>query len=72
MCTRQRHVRHPLETPMVLRSIQNIRRIACGKGLANGSRVDREIWAEFGHRPSDLRRMAAAIRAEWQLKTAQT
>lgn len=43
--------------------LMNIRQVATGKGLGNVSNMDRVIWAEFGHRPDQVRRIAAAIRA---------
>ncbi|MDR6901501.1 HNH endonuclease [Rhizobium miluonense] len=41
----------------------NIRQVATGKGLGNVSTMDRRIWAEFGERPDEVRRIAAAIKA---------
>ncbi|MBY5566616.1 HNH endonuclease [Rhizobium leguminosarum] len=43
--------------------LMNIRQVATGKGLGNVSNMDRQVWAEFGHRPDEVRRIAAAIRA---------
>lgn len=43
--------------------LMNIRQVATGKGLGNVSNMDRLIWAEFGVRPDEVRRIAAAIKA---------
>lgn len=43
--------------------LMNIRQVATGKGLGNVSNMDRQVWAEFGHRPDEVHRIAAAIRA---------
>ena len=43
--------------------LQNIRQVASGKGLANVSRVDREVWAEFGDKPAVVKQLAADILA---------
>ena len=43
--------------------LQNIRQVASGKGLANVSRVDREVWAAYGDKPAEVKMMAAAILA---------
>lgn len=42
--------------------LQNLHNVATGKGLANVSKMDRQIWAEFGSRPSDTRMIAQLIR----------
>ncbi|WP_210421743.1 HNH endonuclease [Rhizobium sp. L43] len=42
--------------------LMNIRQVATGKGLGNVSNMDRRIWAEFGNRPDEVRRIATAIR----------
>jgi len=44
--------------------LQNLRQVATGKGLGNVSKTDREVWADFGDRPDEVRRLAAMIRAE--------
>jgi 5-methylcytosine-specific restriction protein A len=36
---------------------------ASGKGLSN-TRTDRAVWAEYGHRPQDVARLAALIRRQ--------
>lgn len=43
--------------------LMNIRQVATGKGLGNVSSMDRLIWAEFGGRKDEVRRIAAAIKA---------
>ena len=43
--------------------LQNIRQVASGKGLANVSKVDREVWAAFGEKPAQVKSIAAAITA---------
>ncbi len=42
--------------------LMNIRPVATGKGLGNVSNMDRQVWAEFGQRPDDVRRIANAIK----------
>ena len=42
--------------------LMNIRQVATGKGLGNVSNMDRQVWAEFGQRPDDVRRIADAIK----------
>ncbi|URK86691.1 hypothetical protein LP421_20825 [Rhizobium sp. RCAM05350] len=41
--------------------LMNLRQVATGKGLGNVSNTDRQIWAEFGDRPEELHKLAAAI-----------
>lgn len=41
--------------------LMNLRQVATGKGLGNVSNVDRQIWAEFGHRPTEVHKLAIAI-----------
>lgn len=43
--------------------LQNLHQVATGKGLANVSRMDREIWAEFGYDGQQVRTLAASIRS---------
>ena len=43
--------------------VQNLRSRETGKGLANVSRMDREIWGELGHDPAEVSRLASLIRA---------
>ncbi len=43
--------------------VQNLRSRETGKGLGNVSRMDREIWEEFGKDPAEVSRLAALIRA---------
>ncbi|RWN98693.1 MAG: HNH endonuclease [Mesorhizobium sp.] len=50
--------------------LMNLRQVATGRGLGNVSRIDREIWAEYGNSPSEVKRLSNAIRrgikdAEW-------
>lgn len=42
--------------------LMNIRQVATGKGLGNVSNMDRQVWAEFGQRPDEVRRIADAIK----------
>lgn len=41
--------------------LQNLRQVASGKGLANVSKTDREVWAAFGHKPEEVATLAALI-----------
>lgn len=41
--------------------LQNLHNVATGKGLANVSRTDRQIWSEFGDRPEVVGQLAQAI-----------
>jgi 5-methylcytosine-specific restriction protein A len=43
--------------------LMNIRQVATGKGLGNVSNMDHQVWAEFGQRPDEVRRIAAAIQS---------
>lgn len=43
--------------------LQNLRQIATGKGLANVSRTDREVWEELGNDPKRTKQLASLIRA---------
>jgi 5-methylcytosine-specific restriction protein A len=43
--------------------LMNIRQVATGKGLGNVSRMDRQIWAEYGAREDEVHRIANAIKA---------
>jgi 5-methylcytosine-specific restriction protein A len=42
--------------------LQNLRNVATGEGLGNVSAMDRNVWAEFGSRPEEVRRLATLIR----------
>ena len=42
--------------------LQNLRQVDSGKGLDHVSRTDREVWAAFGARPSEVATLAARIR----------
>lgn len=42
--------------------LMNIRQVAAGKGFGNVSNTDRQVWAEFGDRPEEVHRIAAAIK----------
>lgn len=43
--------------------LQNLRQVATGKGLANVSTMDREIWKEFGGDPKRTKDLADLIRS---------
>lgn len=43
--------------------VQNLRSRETGKGLGNVSRMDRDIWDEFGANPTEVTRLATLIRA---------
>lgn len=43
--------------------LMNIRQVATGSGLGNVSSMDRQVWAEFGRRPDEVRRIAEAIKS---------
>jgi 5-methylcytosine-specific restriction protein A len=43
--------------------LQNLHNVATGKGLGNVSQMDRRIWAEFGSRPDEIKRLAELLRA---------
>ena len=43
--------------------VQNLRSRETGKGLGNVSRMDRDIWDEFGAYPAEVTRLATLIRA---------
>jgi len=43
--------------------LMNIRQVATGKGLGNVSNMDRQVWAELGHRKDEVHRIAQAIKA---------
>ena len=42
--------------------LQNLRQVAIGKGLDHASRVDREIWSDFGSQPEKIHHLAKLIR----------
>ena len=42
--------------------LQNLRKVATGKGLGNVSETDRRVWAELGTRPDRVRHLAELIR----------
>ncbi|RZT32412.1 HNH endonuclease [Cupriavidus agavae] len=44
--------------------LQNLRQVATGRGLANVSSVDRQVWSDFGHLPDHVVRLAQEIRTE--------
>lgn len=41
----------------------NIRQVATGRGLANVSAMDRQVWSDYGEKPEVVRKLADAIRA---------
>lgn len=43
--------------------LQNLRQVATGKGLGNVSKMDRQVWAELGSTPEEVRRLSDVIRA---------
>lgn len=43
--------------------LQNIHQVATGKGLSNVSKTDRQVWENIGHRPNEVKRLAALIEA---------
>lgn len=47
--------------------LQNIRQVATGKGLGNTSKVDREVWKEFGNDRQKTKELANLIRSGIQL-----
>jgi 5-methylcytosine-specific restriction enzyme A len=42
--------------------LQNLAQVATGRGLGNVAAADREVWAEFGSRLEELKRIASLIR----------
>ncbi|TPQ33433.1 HNH endonuclease [Cupriavidus pinatubonensis] len=44
--------------------LQNLRQVATGRGLANVSIVDRDVWGDFGNRPEFVEILAGRIRGE--------
>jgi 5-methylcytosine-specific restriction protein A len=42
--------------------LQNLRQVATGKGLDNTSRIDSQVWAEFGTHPAKAKAAAGHIR----------
>lgn len=42
--------------------LMNLRQVATGRGLANVSSMDRQIWKEFGEREDEVHKLAAAIK----------
>jgi 5-methylcytosine-specific restriction enzyme A len=49
--------------------LQNLHNVATGKGLANVSDMDRQIWSEFGSRPGEIKSLAESIRAGLKIAT---
>jgi 5-methylcytosine-specific restriction enzyme A len=45
----------------VVFKLQNLRQVATGKGLANVSTMDKQIWAEFGDDATETAKVSAAI-----------
>lgn len=43
--------------------LQNLRQVATGKGLGNTSKMDRQIWEEFGEHRSNTKQLANLIRS---------
>ncbi len=43
--------------------LQNLQQVATGRGLPHVSEVDRQVWADLGTRPENVREIAALIRA---------
>lgn len=42
--------------------LQNLRQVATGKGLANVSKIDRELWGIYGSEPVKVKELAGLIR----------
>lgn len=43
--------------------LMNLRQVATGRGLGNVSKIDRQIWEEYGSRPDAVHELASAILA---------
>lgn len=41
--------------------IQNLKSVATGKGLTNVSKMDKEVWKEFGNNPEEVARLSTEI-----------
>jgi 5-methylcytosine-specific restriction protein A len=51
--------------------LQNLHNVATGKGLGNVSEMDRQIWSEFGSRPSEVKPLAELITAGVKFETLE-
>jgi 5-methylcytosine-specific restriction protein A len=47
--------------------LQNLRQVATGKGLGNTSKMDRQVWSEFGEDQAATKRIANLIRSGIQV-----
>lgn len=47
--------------------VQNLRAAATGKGLKNVSKIDKEVWKEFGDKPELVSSLAKEIKANVQV-----
>lgn len=47
--------------------LQNLRQIATGKGLANVSKTDREVWEDFGNDPAKTKHLSNLVRQSLKL-----
>ncbi|MEJ1384147.1 MAG: HNH endonuclease [Candidatus Sedimenticola sp. (ex Thyasira tokunagai)] len=43
--------------------LQNLRKIATGKGLGNTSKMDRQVWEDLGHNQKRTKELASLIRS---------
>lgn len=51
--------------------LHNLRSVATGKGFANTSKTDREIWQSFGSNPERVMELAALIEASVNLQEVE-
>lgn len=51
--------------------LHNLHSVATGKGFANTSKTDREIWQSFGSNPQQVMELAALIEASVNLQEAE-
>ncbi len=52
--------------------LQNLRQVATGRGLANVSTIDKEVWADYSGSPEQVSSLAREIRVEASAEAVET
>ena len=62
--TEEPRFRNPAGVALKLHNLSAVDPAHPGAGMSHGSRLDREVWEAWAHRPDELRQAAALIRSE--------
>ena len=70
--TQEPRFRNPAGVALKLHNLSAVDPGHSGAGMSHGSRLDREVWKAWAHRPEELRQAAALIRSEGASRDAAT